>query len=428
MTRSHLPLALLIACNSPMLADAPDANLSDTFTADAGMDAGAPPFQTLRSEPHRCESECDDWPTGGDLLRFDVEETFEDTVHERTFYVFVPENLGAHAPVWIHLHGGAGSAQRMIETFSGYPIVRGEPLFWQRNTNECQFDPYRRPTGFVDSEGEPCTPETVAAESVEPVLLVFPEGIVEADSSGRHWEDGRIPSPGFGTDEELRDDVGFLDHVVETLLAEVEAFSVDPERMYLSGTSNGGMMVQRILCEMGPHVPALQRVAAVASLVAVLPEALSTGVGRPRCEPNANADMSVLYVAGRGFPTPDESVDGDAFVPWGERGGVFENVSTDGGRVLGVEDSYSMLRSHIRAATGDAGREETTDVGLFTFERRHEAGDLSLVFLGVDGGHHLLGGTRFDFAPMLRTWSFLSRWHRQDERVLERPSLIEGES
>lgn len=430
-------LALLLGCPSDPPDSFPDGGdgtqdaglAGDASVEDTPSDAGpaTPAFRSLGDAPHECMEDCDNWPTGGTLRRFDVEETYGDVTHQRSFYVFVPDGLEPGAPTWIHLHGGTGSAQRQIENFTGFPIARGEAVTWRRNTDTCQYDPYRRPPGFVAADGSACSADVVRAQSREPVVLVFPEGIMEPGDRGRHWEDGRIPSPGFGTDEQHRDDVGFLDHVVETLLTH-PFFSIDPDRIYLSGTSNGGMMVHRVLCEMGPNRPSLARIAAVTSLVSAVPEGIAEGLeGRPRCDPNPHV-VPTLYVAGHGFPTPDDSVDGDGFVPWGEPGGVFETNSPDGGWLLGVEDSYALLQRHLDAAAGEPGREEVSALGAFTERRRYVAGGQELEFLGVEGGHHLLGGTRFDFTPMLRAWAFMSGWERSGDRVVARESSVDGDS
>ena len=90
-------------------------------------------------------------------------------------------------------------------------------------------------------------------------MAVFPEGLDES------WNAGPCCRPASVVDT---DDVAFLDAV----FADLERRSdVDPNRMFLVGQSNGGMMAIRYLCE-GRH-----RVVAAASVA---------GPNTPRCAPD----------------------------------------------------------------------------------------------------------------------------------------------
>lgn len=90
--------------------------------------------------------------------------------------------------------------------------------------------------------------------------LVFP------DAYGLVWNDGPLAAslPGFLS---ARDDVGFLDALIERLVAEGVA---DPARVHLVGVSNGGMMALAYACRRAERLASL--VVFKATLAADAPE------------------------------------------------------------------------------------------------------------------------------------------------------------
>ena len=110
---------------------------------------------------------------------------------------------------------------------------------------------------------------------------VFPEGIK------RQWNDGR-EDHSWGPD-----DVGFLRQVVGKLVSMRVA---DPDRVYIAGISNGGMMTLRMLCE------ASELFAGAGTVIANMPARIG-----PACRPqrpvpivmfNGTADPLIPYVGG----------------------------------------------------------------------------------------------------------------------------------
>ncbi|HZX28249.1 MAG TPA: PHB depolymerase family esterase [Telluria sp.] len=91
----------------------------------------------------------------------------------------------------------------------------------------------------------------------EDILVIAPEGWVGSDGK-QGWNDCRADAPSNPT----TDDVGFLAAVIDLALAE---YGADPERVYISGMSNGGAMTYRAAIALGP------RLAAVAALSALMP-------------------------------------------------------------------------------------------------------------------------------------------------------------
>ncbi|MCF2904845.1 prolyl oligopeptidase family serine peptidase [Octadecabacter sp. CECT 8868] len=108
------------------------------------------------------------------------------------------------APVIIAMHGFLGTSRNM-----------------QRKTS---FDQLARRNGFV---------------------VVYPNG------EGRRWNDGRSP-------DNPVDDVGYLSALIGSLVSDGLA---DPQRVYLTGHSNGGGMAMRMACDRPDLIAAISVVA-----------------------------------------------------------------------------------------------------------------------------------------------------------------------
>ena len=137
---------------------------------------------------------------------------------ERTYFVHLPESYkeGTAAPLLILLHGGGGLARRML-AFTG-------------------FGPIAEKHGIV---------------------VVAPSGIE------RHWNDGRVKT-GYKAHDEKIDDVAFIAALIKKIETE---HSIDPNRIYATGISNGAMMSYRLGLELS------EKIAAIAPVVGSLPDA-----------------------------------------------------------------------------------------------------------------------------------------------------------
>jgi polyhydroxybutyrate depolymerase len=107
--------------------------------------------------------------------------------------------------------------------------------------------------------------------------------VVFPNSSGPFWNDEalRARRPGLLS---ARDDIGFLDALLDRLVAEGVA---DPARIHLAGISNGAMMALRYACERR------DRIASLVLFKATLPQA-------PPCAPSR--PLPVLLAAGTDDP------------------------------------------------------------------------------------------------------------------------------
>ncbi|MCA9685038.1 MAG: alpha/beta hydrolase fold domain-containing protein, partial [Myxococcales bacterium] len=82
----------------------------------------------------------------------------------------------------------------------------------------------------------------------ENFVVVYPKG------KQRLWNDGRIP--------DAYDDVAFTAALIDHLIAGED---VDPDRVFVTGISNGGFMAHRIGCDLGDRVAAIAPVAGTLS-------------------------------------------------------------------------------------------------------------------------------------------------------------------
>lgn len=139
---------------------------------------------------------------------------------DRHFLLRVPRDVlgrAARVPLVVVLHGGGGNAEN------------GE-----------------RMTGF-----------TPLAER-ERFIVVYPEGTTRRRARLLTWNAGHCCGPAM---EQRVDDVRFLGALIDTLIA---TLPVDPERVFVTGLSNGGMMAHRL----GREAP--ERVRAIAPVIAGL--------------------------------------------------------------------------------------------------------------------------------------------------------------
>ena len=162
--------------------------------------------------------------------------------YERRYLVHVPLHLDRDKPVPLVfvLHGGGGSAKRMVQLTKG------------------GFD------ALADKEG---------------FIVVYPDGV------GKHWNDGR----GFyryRAQRENIDDVGFISALIDRL---TKSYNIDTKSIYVTGVSNGAMMSLRLACELS------DRIVAIAPVVGAMPVNLASS-----CRPARS--VSILFINGTDDP------------------------------------------------------------------------------------------------------------------------------
>lgn len=156
-------------------------------------------------------------------------------------------------------------------------------------------DTYARRTGFAQ------------LAATEGFVVVFPNGMFGQWNDGRGVAFGRANSTDRGVPD--RDDVGFIALVMDDAIFR---FGVDPDQIFVEGTSNGGMMTQRLACELSG------RIAGAASVISSMSAPM-----RDTCAPTHPVPMMIL----NGTKDPIVPYYGGTVAPFGRSSG--EVISTD---------------------------------------------------------------------------------------------------
>lgn len=283
---------------------------------------------------------------------------------KRGYRVYVPAEMTANAATVLLLHGGGQSMRRMFRENAGGTKA------W--------------PT-LAEQEG---------------FLLVVPNGVAirggEPDGDRQNWNDYRT----HGSDA---NDVGFLNALLDHT---AKAYQTDPQRTYVTGASNGGMMTYRLLIE----TP--QRFAAAVAFIAALPD-----------------DRSEIEQPDR--PTPLMIVAGteDPLVKW--NGGA---ILGNRGKVMSAADNLNWWLKANRADADAASTSKLPNADpndgcqLFSTVYPAKADGAPVVFVKMEGSGHampskahklpdnflirrLIGTTCHDLEGAELAWQFMQQ-HR----------------
>jgi polyhydroxybutyrate depolymerase len=248
---------------------------------------------------------------------------------ERTYTLYVPSSYVENKsyPLIIILHGGGGTGEGMIKlTNNGF------------NT-------------LAEKEG---------------FIIAYPDGIEN------HWNDGRGLTQ-YRAHRENIDDVGFISDLIDHL---DKALNIDGTRVYATGISNGGMMAQRLACEM------TDKIAAIGVISSAMSENLSLA-----CSPTR--PISVLIIAGTDDP----------LIPY--EGGEIGFGDQERGTVLSILQTVGFWVSNNDCSSTPVMRwEKDTDPRDGTKVRREiysecEDGTEVIVYVVEGGGHTWSGGMQY---------------------------------
>lgn len=165
----------------------------------------------------------------------------------RSYDYYIPDNLGSSLrPLVFLLHGG-GSSKDDLTGESGFKA------------------PYKVWMDIADSEK---------------LVIVYPQGSLNP-SAEPGWNDCR----GDAATNPSVNDVAFIDALIDQFSSR---FAIDPNRIYATGTSNGGHLSLRLALELS------DKITAVAPVVAAMPE-------RSSCRSPHNP-VSVLFMNGTDDP------------------------------------------------------------------------------------------------------------------------------
>lgn len=206
-----------------------------------------------------------------ELTERDVGLSLEHDGFEREFILHVPEgyeNL-QKLPLLIALHGGGGTAKGMVR-------------LTKQRFNE-----------LADRDG---------------FLVVYPQGLEKS------WNDERNDPISYAHKNDI-DDIGFLEKLIEKMEQEYKA---DPERIFVTGISNGGFMSIRVSRELATTVRGAAPVTASIPLEA-------------RDAHLAAAPANIMLMNGTGDP----------LVPY--EGGEVEVLGKKRGKIVSTEEAIAIF-------------------------------------------------------------------------------------
>jgi len=211
--------------------------------------------------------------TAGEVVSFDMPRP---EGRRRYLMTISEEQPAAVRPLIVLLHGHSGTAKQLL----GQGLGEAPLSVW---------------LDIADREG---------------LLLIAPEGAKGSDDQ-QGWNDCRAEA----SSNPRTDDAGFIKALIDKAIAEQQA---DPQRVYIMGMSNGGMMAFRLAAEIPEKITAIATVGA--SMAA-----------KSQCK-EPKTKMSVLIIAG----------DADPLVPYA--GGQVSFYSKTRGAVVPIDRAVEIWR------------------------------------------------------------------------------------
>ncbi|MCC6798022.1 MAG: prolyl oligopeptidase family serine peptidase [Candidatus Hydrogenedentes bacterium] len=223
------------------------------------------------------------------------------------------------------------------------------------------------------------------------------EGFLVAYPDGRQRVWNANPASPSSIIGEPANDVAFIDALIDHLIA---SYAIDPDRVYVTGASSGGLMTHRVAGDL------TDKLAAAASVMITLPTEFP-----PLVTPSE--PLSFLMIHGKADP----------FFPW--EGGTVDEGPGRSTEYLSVADSLAYWIENNKASSQSV-KEELPDVdpndGTTVFREEFVANTngAPVVFYGIrDGGHtwpgsndifpeSLVGKTSQDINASEIVWEFFS--------------------
>lgn len=174
----------------------------------------------------------------------------------------------------------------------------------------------------------------------EKFIVVYPDAIAQ------HWDARRRVQP------EVNNDIGFISALIDEL---GQQYSLDRDRIYATGFSNGGMFAHRVACELS------DKITASAAVAATMPENLSR-----TCQPTQPISMLMMHGTD------------DPVVPYGPPGRA----------LLSLEDTVKFWSSHNRCSP-DVAKESlptTPSVRLDVYQQCMN--ETTVMLYTIEGGEH----------------------------------------
>ncbi|GMQ83965.1 MAG: PHB depolymerase family esterase [Gammaproteobacteria bacterium] len=222
-------------------------------------------------------------------------------------------------------------------------------------------------------------------------MVVYPDAAVDS------WNDGRK------TTRSSTDDVAFVAALIDYLVAN---YNVDRQRVYATGASNGGMMTQRLACDLA------DRIAAFAPVVANMPVPLLEN-----CHPSRPVPILAIYGGSDPLMPP-----GGGEIRKGRRSGKGGTVISARKSIAFWADTAGCSTQPQRERLPDVDPDDGTRVDRVLY--RGCRNGVSVEALDVEGGGHawpgsetkgfiarrLMGVASRDIHGSEVIWQFLSRF------------------
>ena len=201
-------------------------------------------------------------------------------------------------------------------------------------------------------------------------FVVYPQGI------DKSWNDGR-PDKISGAHRKGIDDVGFFRALIEHLVYE---YSIDSDRIFVAGISNGGLMSFRLGCSLP------DKIRAIAPVTAQIPSAIE-----PLCRSESEVSLAVF----NGTEDP--------LVPY--NGGQITVFRQQRGEVLSTHETIRIWQNKNRCRS-EARETEFPDftadgTRVTKIEYTQCAAESKVALYRIDGGGHTLPDGR-QYLPVRR--------------------------
>lgn len=192
------------------------------------------------------------------------------------------------------------------------------------------------------------------------------------DALDRHWNDGRGVKK-YRSHRENIDDVEFISKMIDAISAD---FSIDNQRVFVTGVSNGAMMSFRLGCELSA------KIAAIAPVIGSMPENIVA-----ECAPTK--PMPVMMINGTDDP----------MVPW--EGGYVHWYRKKMGIIISVRQTIDFWAGHngclpdpLISIIPDTDPEDGTSVQKYVYRQCIEGAGVVLYEI-IGGGHTWPGGKQY---------------------------------
>lgn len=282
------------------------------------------------------------------------------------------------AALWLGLGMTNSLAQNVTGSFVHDGLTRNYTLYIPANYNATNSHPIVFNLHGYTSNGtaQASLTKMNAIADTAGFIVAYPEGTLD-NSSQPYW------NAGYGTGV---DDIGFIDALIDTIAAN---YTVNLQRVYSTGLSNGGIMSNTLACALNHRIAAI---AGVAGTMSVGQQAA--------CSPSNK--IPVLHIHGTS----------DVVVPYAGNGAL-----------LGVNALVTHWRTH-NGLTSTSTTTSFSNTNLFDGSTanliRYETGSTYPVHLiRVNNGGHswpgsgviVSGNTNMDFDASLEIWKFFSQYN-----------------